>query len=168
MPKFQDVVFQITTFLKPNPTTVFKNGTKRTPWCWWMGADFTKSYWYFTMSERPVLYLDKILVAISPMKHIFLLTYQFWKSIKPIWCPSVDLCYFTTSQIKWNSLKRSCKNCYDVNKMFMSGRAKLGTIHPLTSGSPATCQEHSEEYSAGSETASACPTYFHLSTKINI
>lgn len=31
---------------------------------------------------------------------------------------SVDMCYFTTSQIKWNSLKRSCKNYYEVNKMF--------------------------------------------------
>lgn len=44
----------------------------------------------------------------------------------------------------------------------MSGRAKPGTIHSLgkdwTSGRPDSCWEHSEEYSAGLEIASAWPT----------
>lgn len=61
---------------------------------------------------------------------------------------SVDMCYFTTSQIKWNSFERSCKNYYDVNKMFaVSGMAEPGTIHPLTGRSLATCGEHWEEHS---------------------
>lgn len=46
-------------------------------------------------------------------------------------------------------------------KCSMSGRAKPGTIHLLvkdwTGGSPVPCWEHSEEYSAGLEIASAWP-----------
>ena len=39
----------------------------------------------------------------------------------------------------------------------VSGRAKPGTIHPLTSGSPVTYWEYSEEYSEVLEIALARP-----------
>lgn len=52
---------------------------------------------------------DKISAAFSRRKTHLYTDIPVLKKHKANLMASVDMCYFTTSQIKWNSLKRSCK-----------------------------------------------------------
>lgn len=123
-------------------------------WCWWTYADF--------MHQIPSIFYNvhktcTLSSHSSYGKHICLLTYQFWKSIKPIW-GQVWICVISRPvRLNGTASRDPARTIMMSIKCSMSGRAKPWTIHPLTRGSPVTCWEHSEEYQAEFEIASAWP-----------
>lgn len=152
-PNFQDFTFQITTPFTSIPTTYFFNASQKNAL---LLVNICRLHQILL-----IFYNVTKTCSLSSLslfgKHIFLLTYQFWKRIKPIWW-QVWICVISWPvRLNGTASRDPARTIMMSIKCSMSGRAKPRTIPPLTTGSPVTCWGHSEEYSAGLEIASAWP-----------